>query len=771
MYGVFMKFSKIALAFGLAAATSALAADKYEAEDATLTDGAKVATSTTTSGGKYVKMNEGNIQFKVSVATAGNYSITIHYAGSYGEKINNLEVNGTKVAEITFKEGKTYTDAAVVTSLKAGENDVTIAKSWGWIDVDYISAEPFTVGEFNLCNGPVTAKATDGAKKIYNFLASNFQKKTISGFMTGSMDNYTVDKDFTEHEDIKTVYTRSGKYPALVGIDLMNSTGGNADGSWFVEYNDKVLAIARSAWKKGAIPAFTWHWRPGEETEFYVKDANTTYTDFDFTDAFMTGTTTWDTLSTTYQTLVSDIDKVSKHFLALQEEGVAAIFRPLHESGGSWFWWSTHTGKQFAALYQLLYERMVFKNGVNNLIWDFNPQNASRAGWTPGETYYDVLSVDIYNNKDNHSSNSAAFFDLMNEFSTNKILALSENGPIPDVDNMATDQAVWSWWMPWYQSWNGGFADSTSNAVWAKNMADERIITLDEMPGWDNYTITAAGKQACPVSSENAKFDGDKEKAAGESKNYKMAVTVKDLTANAGANIVSTKVGNLTGATSLSLDITNNGEGPDGGVWIGLAFVRDGSTDKEWTWEMSNSTGCWVNDGASKTCEFDITTYTGKDSLDHPMDLDKIFSVTLMISTPGYEGTVIFDNLVTDNGKVINNFNKATNLFTASEETEKQIVKIELVDENGNSMGIKTVAAKASSKISVSGSSVMFTAASAGQVSVDVFGMNGKRVATLYRGALSAGTHAFDMADLAKGQYIVRVKGAGIAATQPVMIK
>lgn len=65
----------------------------------------------------------------------------------------------------------------------------------------------------------------------------------------------------------------------------------------------------------------------------------------------------------------------------------------------------------------------------------------------------------------------------------------------------------------------------------------------------------------------------------------------------------------------------------------------------------------------------------------------------------------------------------------------------------------------------------MFTAASAGLVNVDVFGMNGKRVATLYRGTLSAGTHAFDMTDMSKGQYIVRVKGAGITATQPIIIK
>ncbi|MCQ2089521.1 MAG: beta-mannosidase [Fibrobacter sp.] len=763
-----MSFKRNLAIFGLAA-TCAFAADKYEAEDAVYGTGVSKLTSASASGGAYLKMEEGDIDFNVTVPSAGNYSITIHYAGSYGEKINNLLIDGVKVAEITFASGKAFTDIVSVANLKAGANKITIGKSWGWIDVDYISVEPFTVGEFTLCNAPVTANATESAKKLYNFLASNFQKNTISGIMTGNMDNYTKG-DATQHEDVQAVYTRSGKYPALVGVDMMNATGGDSESNWFKEYNEKALDVAKSIWKKGGIPAITWHWRPGEETQFYVAGANTNYTDFDFTNAFMTGTTTWDTLSTEYKALVGDIDKVSQHFLALQEEGVAAIFRPLHESGGSWFWWSTHTGKQFAALYQLMYERMVFKNGVNNLIWDFNPQTAARTDWTPGESYYDVLSIDIYNDKGNHASNSSGFFDLMNKFSTNKVLALSENGPIPDVDNMAADNALWSWWMPWYQSWNGGYVDSTSNDVWKKNMESDKIITLDEMPGWDNYTMATVGSQTCAVSKAQAKYDGDKDKASGAAKDYKMAVTVKELTEDAGANIAYTKIGDLTGSTTISLDIENTGAD---GVWIGLAFVRDGSADKAWTWEMSNSTDCWLEGGQKKTCEFDITEYTDDDGVTHATDLDKIFSATVMISTPGYAGTVIFDNMVTDNGKIINNFNSEKQLFTASEETEAMIVKIELVDETGKGTGtpaaIKTVAkAMAGSKLSVMGNSILLNAAQSGMVSVDVFGMTGKRVATLYRGMLSAGTHVFDMSDLAKGQYIIRVKGAGFAATQPV---
>lgn len=764
-----MKITKFAWMFGLAAVSSFAA--QYEAEDGTITSDAAVANSTEASGGKYVKMNGGDITFPtVTVDAAGQYTVVIHYMNNYGgDKINNVGVGSTS-AQVSFPvtDKDKFVDVETVLALAAGANTISITNSWGWIDVDYIEVKPYEAKAFDLCNAPVTANATPSAKKLYNFLVNNFGKKTISGIMTGSMDSYTMG-DATQHEDVQAVFKAGGKYPALIGADLMNATGANKDESWFQQYTEKAIDIAKTTWKKGGIPAFTWHWRPGDEVEFYVKGAHETYTEFDFTEAFLKGTTTWDTLSAAYKALVGDIDRVSEIFLGLQKEGVAAIFRPLHESGGNWFWWSVNTGKQFAALYQLLYERMVFKNGVNNLIWDFNPQDASKISWTPGETYYDVLSVDIYNKANDHQSNSAAFVDFANKGGTNKLISLSENGPIPDVDNMYNEGATWSWWMPWYESWGSAFVSQTAASVWQKNLADERIITLDEMPGWDNYNEAASATKVCPTSTENAKYGA----GSGSSEDYKnmmMAVTYKTLGKD-GANIELQKVPDLTGATTVSVKITNNGSGgADGGVWVGLAFVRNGMKDSLWTWEMSPSTGCWLNDGASSTCEFDITKYEDDAGVEHPTDLDNLFSVTLMVAAVGFSGTITFDDLVADNGKVISAFDKKTELFTTATQSKDFVSKIELVDENGNSDAIKTVAASAA-KFGIQGNTISLSTAKAGMVSVDVFGLNGKRVATLYKGNLAAGSYAFSLENMPKGSYIVRVKGAGIAATKPVLVK
>ena len=761
-----MNWKKNLAVFGLAMAVSGFAA-QYEAESATLTGDAKTVTDANASGGKYVDEQEGDITFAVTAAKAGKHLVKIHYkAGS--EKTNYIVVNGETAGELYFAESSKFTDATTIVTLKAGENTFTIKKFWGWISVDYIDVSEYESPAFAICNAPVNAKATPEAVKLYNFLVNNFGKKTISGIMTGDMDAFTEGADFKTHADVADVYTRSGKYPALVGVDLMNATGIDASSDWFKGYTNKAISIAKGVWAAGGIPAITWHWRPGDEKEFYTSNGNKTdFTTFDLSNAFMTGSVTWDTLSTEYKAIVADIDKISEIFLDLQKENVAAIFRPLHEAGGNWFWWGAKEAKQLAALYRLLHDRMVEKNGVNNLVWVFNPSSTSGTEWNPGEGYYDVLSIDIYNDANDHSSNSGAFDDFKTKWGLSKVLALSENGPIPDVEKMVADQAVWSWWMPWYGTWGSSFPAQTSNDVWKANMADERIITLDEMPGWSNYSETNSGTATCKVEKIETKFSGDAEKAAGNKKEDKMAVTYA-LGAD-GALINYTKLPDLSKAKSVSVDISVNGSGAtEGGVWFGLAFVRNGSTDSLWTWEQSTSDGCWLGEKESKTCKFDITSYKDDAGTEHPIDIGNLFSVVFVASGEGFNGTVTFDNLIADDGTVITTFDNEKSLFAISDGSETSVKSIKLA--SAGSTAIKAVAATAA-KFSIDGSSVSLATTKAGNVSVDVFGMNGRRVATLYKGSLAAGSYAFSLADLSHGQYIVRVKGAGLMATQPVRIK
>lgn len=471
-------------------ATTAFAT-KYEAESATVSSEAKIVNSSGVSGTGYASLQEGSITFTgVTAETAGKYTLTIHYkAGDF--KANYLKVNGATAGTIDFAATTGWADITTAVTLKAGANTVAIEKYWGWIDVDYIDISAYESKPFKLSANPVTPNATESAVKLYNFLRENFGKKTISGIMTGDMSGYTLGADFKTHDDVKYIYTRTGKYPALVGLDFLFATGPNASQGWNMEYTDKAISIAKGLWKAGGIPAFTWHWKDplDKKDAFYIQSAAGTneYTDFDFSTGFKSGTTEWDTESAAYKGIIADIDHIADYFLELQKDGVAGIFRPLHEAGGKWFWWSINSGEQFAALYRLVFDRMVKVKGVKNMIWVFNPEGSTVSSWDPGSEYYDVLSIDIYNKDNDHSSNASSFDKFKSASNSTKILALSENGPIPDVNNMHTDEAVWSWWMPWYSTWSGTWPGQTKDAVWKSNMGDERVISLEDMPGWDKY--------------------------------------------------------------------------------------------------------------------------------------------------------------------------------------------------------------------------------------------------------------------------------------------
>ena len=486
---------KTAIILAATLATTAFAT-KYEAESATVTSEAKIVNSSGVSGTGYVSLQEGNITFTgIAAETAGKYTLTIRYkAGDF--KANYLKVNGSTAGTIDFAATTGWTDLATAVTLKAGTNTIAIEKYWGWIDVDYIDISAYESVAFNLSDKPVTPNATAEAVKLYSFLKENFGKKTISGIMTGDMSGYTLGADFKTHDDVKYIYTRTGKYPVLVGLDFLFATGPNASGSWNMEYTDKAISIAKGLWKAGGIPAFTWHWKDplDKDDAFYIQGADNGqgYTTFDFATAFKSGTTEWNTESAAYKGIVADIDHIADYFLELQKEGVAGIFRPLHEAGGKWFWWSINSGEQFAALYRLVFDRMVKVKGVKNMIWVFNPEGSTVTSWNPGSEYYDVLSIDIYNSANDHSSNASAFDKFKNASNATKILALSENGPIPDVNNMHTDEAVWSWWMPWYSTWSGTWPGQTKDAVWKSNMDDERVLSLEDMPGWDKYTPTTS---------------------------------------------------------------------------------------------------------------------------------------------------------------------------------------------------------------------------------------------------------------------------------------
>lgn len=118
--------------------------DNFEAEDGTVTDATISNEGTGFSGSGYVVFEDkGSVSINVEMQSAGAYPLTLGYRAKFGEKKQDLYVNGALVKQVTFPESMDFTSIDVGTvTLVSGENTIEIRKSFGYMDLDY-----FSIGE------------------------------------------------------------------------------------------------------------------------------------------------------------------------------------------------------------------------------------------------------------------------------------------------------------------------------------------------------------------------------------------------------------------------------------------------------------------------------------------------------------------------------------------------------------------------------------------------------------------------------------------------
>ena len=271
--------------------------------------------------------------------------------------------------------------------------------------------------------------------------------------------------------------------------------------------------------------------------------------------------------------------------------------------------------------------------------------------------------------------------------------------------------------------------------------------TID--PALDAMKVLAA-KEEASIKIKDVTIEG------GNGGNGMMAVTYG---ADNGQVEYQNKGGwDLSKATTFTWTAKNNGK-TEADIYLILKL-----TDS-WTWTETEGS-CKVPAGEKVTCSIDISSFA---------DRNKTLSITLANYAAGYTGTVIYDDIKAGDLTLFDfNTDKYDAFKRGYENTEEMIPEIKIVfDENyvfGQQATISKIRTSAASKFSIHGNKIMLTSAAAGKVSVDVFGMNGRIIATLFNGTLGAGSYMFSLADMPKGQYIVRMK-AGATTTQPVVIK
>ena len=277
----------------------------------------------------------------------------------------------------------------------------------------------------------------------------------------------------------------------MLGLDLIEYSPSR------VEHGSSGVATEKALewwYTEGGIVTLCWHWNApskylvnsGDQPWYkgFYKEATT----IDL-DKIMSGGD-----SDGYELLVSDIDAIAVELKKLADADVPILWRPLHEAGGgesspAWFWWGNCKAESYKKLWNLLYERLTEHHGLNNLIWVWNGQ---KSDFYPGDETVDIVGWDIYAPEHTYTSQSQTFTDASKYSEKNQLIALSENGVMPDPDLLYRDNARWLFFCCWDDTFITKLGVATDKmtefSMWEKVYKHERVLTLDELPDIKNYS-------------------------------------------------------------------------------------------------------------------------------------------------------------------------------------------------------------------------------------------------------------------------------------------
>ncbi len=472
------------LAQSVSLTVSAETVGVYEAENAVMTGSMNTIDEATASGGKVAGNfadETDTLTFTVDIPADGTYDLIITSKGYGGGKTNNIVIDGNFAG--TFDStADVYSDSMVRSiQLSAGTHQIAITKSWGWIAVDCLtieSADPIPDSAFEVSDELINPDANAETKALFTFLCDTYGNQVLSGqFADSGLDS----------DEFKAIKDVTGKTPAILGLDMMDYTPSRVA----LGTGSNAVERAIEFHEAGGIVTFCWHWNSPTS---YLKDGTeengsprwwggfyTRNTDFDISKVM-------DGSDPEGKTLIdADIEGIATQLLRLQEAGVPVLWRPLHEASGGWFWWGAKGAEAYKALYCYLYDQLTNVYGCNNLIWVWNGQSAD---WYPGDEYCDIIGEDIYVEQHSYTAHASKFSEILEYSGGKKIIALTENGTIFDIDNVIASGAKWACFTTWnggFITANGQFSDEHTEAdILIKDYQSEYVLTLDELPDWDS---------------------------------------------------------------------------------------------------------------------------------------------------------------------------------------------------------------------------------------------------------------------------------------------
>lgn len=453
---------------------------------------------------------------EIELTDSQYYDLTITVASDV-PCVNGIAVNGKKLQDFSASgSGKFEKVTFKNIYIEKGKTAISVIPVDGGLDVDCLTltaSEDISKLDLTISKPALSNKDSDyNAKALYQYLCESYGKQVLLG----------------QHDTIGTsaetdmIYKTTGKYPAIRFGDLMLATEKDSITT------DTEMNIAMDWASKDGIVGYMWHWAaPDDKREYYADQ-----TDFDIKKAVTKENIAQLSLedikklqkdgkvSKECVAVVQDIDTVSEKLSTLRDEGIAVLWRPLHEASNGDFWWGNDK-EAYKWLWKLMYERQTKYHKLNNLIWVWSAQNAD---WYVGDKYCDVLSCDVYDNGNKDAQVNIMLF--LQSISKNKPIAMSECGSFPDIQSIADEKAMWAFIGQWGGNYlmtdDGKLAEENNTAAELIKMYNNNLtLTRDKLPDFTH--LASSIKDTEEKSAESKKKDSSKGDSKGEKENTSKA--------------------------------------------------------------------------------------------------------------------------------------------------------------------------------------------------------------------------------------------------------
>jgi beta-mannanase len=302
----------------------------------------------------------------------------------------------------------------------------------------------------NRTSNPFAAAKAQDVLDFMTTLANGSANRIISGQQTYMTDSL-----------IDNIFTATGKYPGLVGIDYYYQNNETT--------NNQVTAWANS----GSIIKILHHWNnPLGGNAWNLANV------VDFTQLITEDTA----LNTTFK---GYLDAVANGMAVLQTNNVAVLYSPFHEMNGNWFWWGNKNPEEFKAVWRYMFNYM-HKKGIHNILWTYaaNANIGNELDYYPGSQYVDVVGVDLYGGVNVSTvTNYNALVALGKPFGLTEYGPGAPSGIVTPVDwsgfitTLKANMPSACFWMNWGQSFSMEYNTGTSTVL-----NDPWVVTRDEMP-------------------------------------------------------------------------------------------------------------------------------------------------------------------------------------------------------------------------------------------------------------------------------------------------